>query len=171
MQGLRDVKDIVDFLRQAISYVFKEAQCNPLARPPAADVCDEAEVELVDVDDDDESPNPPQQSMPASVAPPDPPPPLPPWPPNLPPHGAQGWKQATVLSEADMANATSVAIGDDEDPDLMDNAPKEALGRSIIETRHDPFEMPKTGGSSVSGAPAQVTEVPVSRGPVALPQT
>ena len=53
----------------------------------------------------------------------------------------------------------------------MDDALQDALGRSILETRHDPFGTPSTGGSSGSGAPAQVRDVPVRRGPVVLPQT
>ena len=160
MKAMKEMKDVMEFLPQAVSEVFSEVQYNPLARPLSADVCDEAEMEIIEVDEDEEDPIPSQEPF------------LIPDPPrqilyghqtcllrSVASSGAQGWKQATMVCEADLANA-GVPVEDDEDPDLMDDDLKEALGRSVLDTRHDPFETPNTGGSSGSGGPAQASEVP-----------
>ena len=49
----------------------------------------------------------------------------------------------------------------DTDSEVKDTDLREALGRSMLETRHDPFETRNTGGSSVSGGAAPLLQPPV----------
>ena len=65
-----------------------------------------------------------------------------------------GWKTQTGPTIADVEQSRMSPFGE---PDLEtpDADLREAMARSLQETRHDPYELPNTGGSSGSGAVAQ----------------
>ena len=72
---------------------------------------------------------------------------------NVPAPKWHGWKTQTGPTIADMEQSRISPFGDQEsempDPDL-----REAMIRSMRETRRDPHEAPTTGGASGSGAMA-----------------
>ena len=65
-----------------------------------------------------------------------------------PPASYRNPKQATVPSEAQMQ-------GQQLDEELEDEAFRQALSRSVVEVRHDPLELPNTGGSAGSTTPGK----------------
>ena len=65
-----------------------------------------------------------------------------------------GWKTQTGPTIADVEQSRMSPFGE-PDLDTPDAELREAMARSLQETRHDPYELPNTGGSSGSGAVAQ----------------
>ena len=74
-----------------------------------------------------------------------------------------GWKTQTGPTIADVEQSRMSPFGE---PDLEtpDADLREAMARSLQETRHDPYEIPNTGGSSGSGAVAQNAPSPQQAG-------
>ena len=65
-----------------------------------------------------------------------------------------GWKTQTGPTIADVEQSRMSPFGE-PDLDTPDADLREAMARSLQETKHDPYEVPNTGGSAGSGAVAK----------------
>ena len=69
---------------------------------------------------------------------------------NMPATKWQGWKTKTGPTIADVEQSRMSPVGDPES-EMADPELREAMMKSLHETRHDPNETPNTGGASGSG--------------------
>ena len=172
-------------LPDAIQQVLQVVQFTALA-PPTRGMDDHPAMDDHQAEyEEDGSPEEEPQGLPASGTPPGPPPPWNPretpstsrigrvqeavqtelqrieGPPivNVPAPKWHGWKTQTGPTIADVEQSRLSPFGESEletpDADL-----REAMARSLQETRRDPYEAPNTGGASGSGAVAQYAPSP-----------
>ena len=170
MSLIRHVGKIMSHLPEAIKQILKSVTFNPEAPPMRFLSEDEAEFEE---DDDQEVEEAQPEGMPASGTPPGTPPE---WNPregtastfrtgrvkeavqriegpqtsSIPATKWQGWKTKTGPTIADVEQSRMSPLGDPES-EMPDPELREAMMRSLHETRHDPQETPDTGGASGSG--------------------
>ena len=78
---------------------------------------------------------------------------------NVPTPKWHGWKTQTGPTIADVEQSRMSRFGEPES-EMPDADLREAMARSLQETRHDPYETPTTGGASGSGATAQYAPSP-----------
>ena len=176
MKLVRHAGKFIIQLPTAIEQVLKVVQFTALATStdqmhdtPAVDE-HQAEYE------ENESPEEDPQGLPASGTPPGTPPPWNPretsftsrtgrvqdavqrieGPPiiNVPAPKWHGWKTQTGPTLADVEQSRMSPFGE-PDVETPDADLREAMARSLQETRHDPYELPNTGGASGSGAVSQ----------------
>ena len=185
MKLIRHAGKFITQLPEAIAQVLQVVQFTALA-PPTEDLHDSPAVDEHQAEyEENESLEDEPQGLPASGTPPGPPPP---WNPretsstsragrvqdavqkiegpsiiNVPAPKWHGWKTQTGPTLADVEQSRMSPFGE---PDLEtpDADLREAMARSLQETRHDPYELPNTGGASGSGAVAQQVPSPQQGG-------
>ena len=185
MKLIRHAGKFIIQLPTAIEQVLKVVQFTALA-PPTDEMHDTpAEDEHQAEYEEDEPPEDEPQGLPASGTPPGTPPPWNPREPsstsrtgrvqdavqriegppiiNVPAPKWHGWKTQTGPTLADVEQSRMSPFGE---PDLEtpDAELREAMARSLQETRHDPYELPNTGGASGSGAVSQQVSSPQQGG-------
>ena len=170
MTLIKHAGKFITHLPTAIQQVLQVVQFSSQA-PPTRDLDDhQAEQE------EDAPPEEEPQGPPSSGTPPGPPPP---WNPreasstgrtgrvqetvqrfeappivNVPTPKWHGWKTQTGPTIADVEQSRMSPFGEPES-EMPDANLREAMIRSLQETRRDPYEPPNTGGASGSGAMAQ----------------
>ena len=175
MTLIKHAGKFITHLPTAIQQVLQAVQFNSEA-PPMRDLADhQAEYE------EHAPPEEEPQGPPSSGTPPGPPPP---WNPretsstgrtgrvqeavqrieappiiNVPAPKWQGWKTQTGPTIADMEQSRMSPFGEPES-EMPDPNLREAMIRSLHETRRDPYEAPTTGGASGSGVTAQYAPSP-----------
>ena len=182
MTLIKHAGKFITHLPTAIEQVLQVVQFNSQA-PPMRDL-DEHQAEY----EEEAPPEDETQGPPSSGTPPGPPPP---WNPretsstgqlgrvqeavqrieappivNVPTPKWRGWKTQTGPTIADMEQSRMSPFGEQES-EMPDANLREAMIRSLQEMRHDPYEIPTTGGASGSGA---ATHVP-SPQPASTPNT
>ena len=170
MTLIKHAGKFITHLPTAIHQVLQVVQFNSQA-PPTRDL-DDHQAEYEENAPPEEEP----QGPPSSGTPPGPPPP---WNPretsstgqtgrvqeavqrfeappivNVPTPKWHGWKTQTGPTIADMEQSRMSPFGEPES-EMPDANLREAMLRSLQETRRDPYETPTTGGASGSGAAAQ----------------
>ena len=185
MSLIRHAGKFITQLPAAIEQVLQVVQFTALA-PPTGEMHDPPAMDEHQAEyEENESPEEEPQGLPASGTPPGPPPPWNPretsstsrtgrvqdavqrieGPPiiNVPAPKWHGWKTQTGPTLADVEQSRMSPFGE---PDLEtpDADLREAMARSLQETRHDPYELPNTGGASGSGAVAQQAPSPQQGG-------
>ena len=170
MSLIKHVGKIMSSLPDAIKQTLKTVNFNPEA--PSMRFLPEDEAEFEEDDEQEEVDTQPQ-GLPSSGTPPGIPPAWNPrerdtstlrqgriqeavqriegpQPPNIPATKWQGWKTKTGPTIADVEQSRMSPVGDPES-EMADPELREAMMRSLHETRHDPHETPDTGGASGSG--------------------
>ena len=181
MSLIRRVGKIMSYLPDAIKQTLQVVTFNPEA-PPMRDLPeDEAEFE----EDEEQEEAEESQGLPSSGTPPGPPPPRNPRESSSTPRTGrvqeavqriegpqissipatkwQGWKTKTGPTIADMEQSRMSPVGDPES-EMADPELREAMMRSLHETRHDPNEPPLSGGASGSGGNIQQGASPLQAG-------
>ena len=170
MSLIRHVGKIMSHLPEAITQTLQSITFNPEAPPRRFMPDDEAENEV----EEEELAVDQTPGLPASGTPPDPPPERNsresstsafntgrvqeavqriegPQLCSIPATKWQGWKTQPGPTIADVEQSRMSPPGD-QDADLPDPQLREAMVRSLQETRHDPNETPNTGGASGSAS-------------------
>ena len=185
MKLIRHAGKLITQLPAAIEQVLQVVQFTALA-PPTDEMHDPPAMDEHQAEyEENESPEEEPQGLPASGTPPGTPPPWNPretsstsrtgrvqdavqrieGPPiiNVPAPKWHGWKTQTGPTLADVEQSRMSPFGE---PDLEtpDADLREAMARSLQETRHDPYELPNTGGASGSGAVPQHAPSPQQGG-------
>ena len=185
MKLIRHAGKFITQLPTAIEQVLQVVQFTALA-PPTDEMHDTPAVDEHQAEyEENESPEEEPQGLPASGTPPGTPPPWNPretsstsrtgrvqdavqrieGPPiiNVPAPKWHGWKTQTGPTLADVEQSRMSPFGE---PDLEtpDADLREAMARSLQEIRHDPYELPNTGGASGSGAVSQQVSSPQQGG-------
>ena len=185
MTQIRHAGKFITQLPAAIEQVLKVVQFTARA-PPTGDTHDHPAMDEHQAEyEENEPPEEEHQGPPSSGTPPGPPPPWNPkqttstgrtgrvqeavqkieGPPivSVPAPKWHGWKTQTGPTIADVEQSRMSPFGE---PDLEtpDADLREAMARSLQETRHDPYELPNTGGASGSGAVAKHAPSPQQAG-------